>query len=89
MSMAEKPGITLPTEMADAIKARVEAGLYGSTSKAMRAAVRALLRDEEEHEERLAAIRARGRQSLVDPRPSLTGGEVRMHLNSLYSEHQS
>ncbi|XNO40738.1 type II toxin-antitoxin system ParD family antitoxin (plasmid) [Sinorhizobium meliloti] len=89
MSMAEKLSITLPTEMADAIKARVEAGLYGSTSEAMRAAVRALLRDEEEHEERLAAIRARVRQSLDDPRPSLTGREVRKHLDSLYAKHQS
>ncbi|WP_341858129.1 type II toxin-antitoxin system ParD family antitoxin [Sinorhizobium medicae] len=89
MSMAEKLSITLPTEMADAIKARVEAGLYGSTSEAMRAAVRALLRDEEEHEERLAAIRARVRQSLDDPRPSPTGREVRKHLNSLYAKHQS
>ncbi|OHV79597.1 ribbon-helix-helix domain-containing protein [Ensifer sp. LCM 4579] len=87
--MAEKLSITLPTEMADAIKARVEAGLYGSTSEAMRAAVRALLRDEEEHEERLAAIRARVRQSVEDPRPSLTGREVRAHLNSIYSKHQS
>jgi len=89
MSMAEKLSITLPPEMADAIKTRVEAGLYASTSEAMRAAVRALLRDEEEKEERLAALRARVRRSLEDPRPSLPGREVRKHLNSLHAKHQS
>lgn len=67
--MAEKLSITLPPEMLSAIKSRVTNGDYASTSEVLREAMRLWLRKEEEHVERMAAIRARIQQSLDDPRP--------------------
>ena len=65
--MAEKLSITLPKEMANAIKERVKAGAFSSTSEVLRTAVRAWLKDEEEHEERLAALKARVHAAANDP----------------------
>ena len=59
--MNEKLSITLPSEMVAAIKSRVDAGAYASTSEVLRAAMRVWLREEAEYEERIAAIRARVR----------------------------
>lgn len=87
--MVEKLSITLPTEMVDAIKSRVEAGSYASTSEVLREAMRTWLRLEEEHEERMEGLRARVRLSLEDPRPNLSGKQVRERLNALYAKHGS
>ena len=48
MSAIEKLSITLPSEMVMAIKTRVEAGSYASTSEVLREAMRLWLRQEEE-----------------------------------------
>jgi antitoxin ParD1/3/4 len=89
----EKLSITLPTEMVNVIKAEVEAGTFASTSEVLREAMRVWMRREEEHKERIAAIRARVQASLDDPRPSLTGEEIDEWLESLRSdvraEHRS
>ncbi|CDZ50870.1 ribbon-helix-helix domain-containing protein [Neorhizobium galegae] len=85
----QKLSITLPDDMADAIKEWVESGRYSSTDDAMRAAVGALLREDEDQESRIEAIRERVRKSIDDPRPSLTGAEVRQHLDALYARHKS
>lgn len=77
MATTEKLSITLPAEMVTAIKARVDAGAYASTSEILREAMRPWLRQEEEYEERILSIRARVQQSLDDPRPNLTSGEMR------------
>lgn len=69
--MSEKLSITLPPEMVAAIKERVNSGRYASTSEVLREAMRSWLRDEEEHSERLTAIKARIKRSLDDPRPSV------------------
>lgn len=69
--MTEKLSITLPTEMVAEIKKQVESGRYASTSEVLRDAMRAWMRDEEEHSERLAAIRARITRSLDDPKPPI------------------
>ena len=66
--MSEKLSITLPAEMVALIKQQVEVGRYASTSEVLRVAMRTWMRDEEEHAERLAAIRARIGRSLDDPR---------------------
>ncbi|OBZ92659.1 CopG family transcriptional regulator [Pararhizobium polonicum] len=87
--MVEKLSITLPTEMVDAIKSRVEAGSYASTSEVLREAMRTWLRLEEEHEARMEGLRARVRRSLEDPRPNLSGKQVRERLNALYAKHGS
>lgn len=89
MSTAEKLSITLPPEMVTAIKTRVEAGSYASTSEVLREAMRLWLRQEEEHEERIAAIRARVQQSLTDSRPNLSSAEMRDRLDALYARHRS
>lgn len=84
--MIEKLSITLPAEMVDAIKSRVEAGSHASTSEVIREAMRTWLRQEEEYEERIAALRARVQQSLDDPRPNLSSEDVRKRLDALYAK---
>jgi antitoxin ParD1/3/4 len=86
--MNEKLSITLPTEMVNLIKTRVEAGDYASTSEVLRAAMRVWMRQEEEHRERIASIRARVKTSLDDPRPPLTLEEMDSWIDSLSSEKQ-
>jgi antitoxin ParD1/3/4 len=87
--MVEKLSITLPTEMVNAIKSRVDAGSYASTSEVLREAMRTWLRLQEEHEERLSSLRAQVQQSLNDPRPNLSGKQVRQRLDALYARHCS
>jgi antitoxin ParD1/3/4 len=87
--MVEKLSITLPSEMVDAIKSRVEAGSHSSTSEVIREAMRTWLRLEEEYEERIEGLRARVKHSLEDPRPNLTGKQVRERLDALYVKHNS
>lgn len=87
--MVEKLSITLPSEMIDAIKSRVEAGSHASTSEVIREAMRTWLRLEEEHQERIEGLRARIQHSLEDSRPNLTGQQVRARLDTLYAKHKS
>ena len=76
MDMAEKLSITLPTDMVSAIKQRVASGSYGVYSEVLREAMRTWMRQEEEREERMAALRAKVQQSLSDPRPAIPSGEA-------------
>lgn len=46
MQSAEKLSITLPTEMANFIRQKVDSGLYGSNSEIIREALRALMERE-------------------------------------------
>ena len=59
MAEAEKISITLPPEMLASLRQRIDAGEYGSTSEAIRDAVRVWQREEEERQTRLQAIRDR------------------------------
>jgi antitoxin ParD1/3/4 len=74
---AEKISITVTPEMNRMIKQRVEAGDFGSTSELIREALRVWRQRDEEHQERLAAVRLRIQQSIDDPRPSLSLEESR------------
>ena len=56
---AEKISITLPPEMLAAIKEKVRAGSYGSTSEVIREAMRLWQKLDEERQMRLAVIRQR------------------------------
>jgi len=87
MDMVKKLSITLPTDMVHIIKDKVGTGHYASTSEVLREAMRAWLRQEEEHEIRMAAIQARIDRSLNDPRPSLSSDEVQGRLETLYKKH--
>lgn len=82
--MSEKLSITLPADMVRVIKEQVNSGAYASTSEVLRAAMRTWMRDEEEHQERMKAIRARVQASIDDPRPSLTVDEIFDHLEAFY-----
>lgn len=66
---AEKISITLPHEMLAGIKDKVQAGLYGSTSEVIRAAMRLWLQQEEENAARLQLIRKRLDQSVDSGEP--------------------
>jgi antitoxin ParD1/3/4 len=66
---AEKLSITVTPAMARMIREKVEAGDYGSASEVIRAALRAFKREEDEHAERLSAIKARITASVNDGRP--------------------
>lgn len=84
----ETLSITLPEEMIDAINARVESGAYASSSEVLKQAMQLWLRQEEEYEARMAAIRARVKASLDDPRPSLSSAEMRAELDALFAKHR-
>jgi antitoxin ParD1/3/4 len=86
--MNEKLSISLPSEMVAAIKARVDAGNYASTSEVLRAAVRVWLREEEEYQQRIAAIRQRVQTSLDDPRPDLSLNDMDDWIATLAVEKQ-
>ena len=50
--------VSLPEKLDQFITAKVEAGDYANASEVMRTALRVLERDEQEYEEKLAALRA-------------------------------
>ncbi|MDE3188354.1 MAG: type II toxin-antitoxin system ParD family antitoxin [Acidobacteriota bacterium] len=50
--------VNLTPELDHFVAAKVDAGLYANASEVMRAALRLLVRNEREHEEKLAALRA-------------------------------
>jgi len=56
---AERITITLPPEMLNTIKSKVQSGAYGSTSEVIREAMRLWERKEGEHQARLSVIRNR------------------------------
>jgi antitoxin ParD1/3/4 len=76
METAEKLSVTVTPAMARMIREKVEDGSFGSASEVIRAALRAFQREEEEHAERMASIRARVKASLEDPRPRVPVEEV-------------
>jgi antitoxin ParD1/3/4 len=84
MQIAEKISITMTPEMLNDIRASVESGEFASTSEAMRDAVRIWQRERLERTERLESIRVRIRQSVDDPRPSLTTEEVDARIKALF-----
>lgn len=86
--MNQKLSITLPTEMVDAINARVEAGAYGSVSDVVQAAMQALAEQDEDYAARIASIRARVQASIDDPRPALTAEEVDANIDALFEKYR-
>ena len=77
MSAAEKISITVTPAMKKTLEERVASGQFASASELMREEFRTWQRQQDEHEERLAAIRARIQKSIDDPRPSLSLDEAR------------
>lgn len=87
MEAAEKLSITVTAAQARLIREKVEDGSFASASEVIRAALRALQRDEEEHAERIAAIKARIKASIEDTRPNLSSTQVRNHLKRIADQH--
>lgn len=86
MGAAEKISITLTPELNQLVKERVERGQFASTSELIREALRVWHKAEAEHEERIAAIRARVRASVDDPRPSVPLEEAFERLRALHED---
>jgi len=80
MQNVERLSITLPTDMAQMIRAKVQGGRYASNSEVIREAMRTWQEQEQLHLERLAAIRAKLDEAENDPRPRLTDAEVEEHF---------
>lgn len=76
-SPAEKISITITPAMKRVLEERVASGQFASASELMREAFRTWQRQQDEHEERLASLRARIQRSIDDPRPSLSLEESR------------
>jgi antitoxin ParD1/3/4 len=86
MSSAEKVSITLTPDMLRFVRESVASGEYASTSEAMRDALRVWQRQRLEDAERLAAIRARIRRSIDDPRPNLSEAKTRAHFKRQFAK---
>jgi antitoxin ParD1/3/4 len=82
---AEKLSITLPADMAQRIRSRVESGSYGSNSEVVREAMRLLEDRENEREQRLAVIRAKLKEAEDDP-VRITAEEMRQHFEQRFAE---
>jgi antitoxin ParD1/3/4 len=80
--------ITLPDEMIAAIEGRIEAGEFSSADELMRTAIDALLREDLDVDAQLSDIRQRIKQSVEDPRPSVSSADVRKHLDALFDRHR-
>ena len=81
MQNVERLSITLPTDMARMIRAKVEEGRYASNSEVIREAMRSWQEVEQLRIQRLAAIRAKIDEADNDPRPLLTEAEVDRHFD--------
>lgn len=81
--MNEKISVSLSPQLVDAIKARVETGSYASTSEVMRAALRALDREEQVLDQ---VADAKIRQALGDPRPGIAMNDVFERLENIHAE---
>jgi antitoxin ParD1/3/4 len=76
MQNVERLSITLPSDMARMIRAKVEEGRYASNSEVIREAMRAWQEQEHRRMERLAVIRAKIDEADNDPRPLLSEEDV-------------
>lgn len=86
MEAAEKLSVTVTPAMARMIREKVENGSFGSASEVIRAALRAFQREEEDHAERLAAIKARIKASIEDTRPPIPLDDAFAHLRNRIAE---
>ncbi|UMY18877.1 type II toxin-antitoxin system ParD family antitoxin [Methylobacterium organophilum] len=86
MRPADTINVTLAPEMLQAVRESVEASEYASTSEAVSDALPLWQHRRREDGERLAALRARIRRSLDDPRPPLSLKEVEARIDGLHAE---
>ncbi|BDA74134.1 hypothetical protein CAL7716_083000 [Calothrix sp. PCC 7716] len=84
MQPAEKLSITLPSEMADFVRRKVESGLYGSNSEIIREALRGMM----ERDRRLAKIDTAIARGLADAEAARVQelDEVRAELRERFGD---
>lgn len=80
MQNVERLSITLPTDMARLIRAKVEEGGYASNSEVIREAMRAWQEQEELRAQRLAAMRAKIALADAETAPPLADADVDRHF---------
>lgn len=76
MQTTEKLSITLPRDMAEMIRGKVQAGAYASNSEVIREALRLLQEQDGLKAQKLAWMREKIDCSLADPRPSSEADDV-------------
>jgi antitoxin ParD1/3/4 len=84
---AEKISITITPTMKRVLEERVASGQFASASELMREAFRTWKQQQDEHEERLASIRARIDRSMNDPKPSIPAEEVFDRLRKMHAKN--
>ena len=84
---AEKISITVTPAMKRILEERVASGQFASASELMREAFRTWKQQQDEHEARLASIRARIDRSMNDPRPSIPAEEVFDRLRKMHAKN--
>jgi antitoxin ParD1/3/4 len=80
---SSKPMTVTLGEMQERVEARVRSGRYASASEVMRAALRALDREEEALDQ---VLREKVRAALDDPRPSIPAEDVFAELRARHAE---
>ena len=83
---AEKISITVTPAMKRVLEERVASGEFASASELMREAFRTWQKQQDEHQARVAEIRARIQHSLGDPRPSVPAKDVFENLQKLHKQ---
>ena len=86
MEPAEKLSITLPANLARAVRQKVESGAYASNSEVIREALRAWQEREMDRDQRLARIRQDIEEAINDPRPSIPAEEVFARLRRAHKK---
>lgn len=88
MRTTKQLSITLPNNMADALKERVASGAYASESEVIRDGLRALFSQEEAVERWLnTEVVAAYDEMRADPSRAISSKDMRTHLTSLHNQH--
>ncbi len=90
MRTTKQLSITLPNEMADALKDRVASGAYASESEVVRDGLRALFAREQAVEEWLRSEVVTAYDELRgDPSRAVSADEIRTHLAELHAQSRT
>ncbi len=88
MRTTKQLSITLPNSMAEALKERVESGVYASESEVVRDGLRALFAQEEAIERWLRTeVVASYDELRDDPSHAISSEDMRAHLSSLHERN--
>ena len=85
MKRFEKISVTVPADLAEMVRARVEAGEFASDSELVGEALRLWQERDADLDDAFEEVRASIQKALADPRPSIPDEEVRRSLEELYA----